>query len=110
VIVFNASRVDDDFQQVAYGINQNMPFPSVDLLACVITALAPCFHCFDALGINHPCGEVVCVFRRNRPRVPGMSSTSRSEATLARTLYTQVVGMGKGESTLRRDSPRRLSR
>ena len=51
-----------------------------------------------------------CVFRRNRPRVPGMSSTSRSEATLARTLYTQVVGMGKGESTLRRDSPRRLSR
>ena len=51
-----------------------------------------------------------CVFRRNRPRVPGMSSTSRSEATPARTLYTQVVGIGKGESTLRRDSPRRLSR
>jgi hypothetical protein len=53
---------------------------------------------------------IICVFRRNRPRVPGKSSTSWSEATLARTLYSQVVGMGKGELILRRDSPLRQSR
>jgi hypothetical protein len=50
-------------------------------------------------------------------RIPMKSSTcsdhadhSRSEATPASTLYSQVVDMGKGESTFRRDSPCRLSR
>ena len=28
-----------------------------------------------------------CIFRRNRPCVPAMPSTCRSEATLARSLY-----------------------
>jgi len=50
-------------------------------------------------------------------RIPMKSSTCsdhavhcRSEATPASTLYSQVVDMGKGESTFRRDSPCRLSR
>jgi len=38
-----------------------------------------------------------------------MPSTRRSEATLARSLYHQVVGMGKGESILRRDSPLKIA-
>jgi hypothetical protein len=38
-----------------------------------------------------------------------MPSTHRSEATLARSLFHQVVGVGKGESVLRRDSPLRAS-
>ena len=50
------------------------------------------------------------VFRPNRPRVPVMSSTYRSETTVASGLYPQVVGMGRGESSFRRDSPLSSSR
>jgi prevent-host-death family protein len=75
-------------------------------------------------------GQTVVVAHRGQPqvaivdivdyrimRIPMKSSTCsdhavhcRSEATPASTLYSQVVDMGKGESTFRRDSPCRLSR
>jgi len=65
-------------------------------------------HRGERWGLAYRCAKV---------RIPMKSSTCsdhavhcRSEATPASTLYPQVVDMGKGESTFRRDSPCRLSR
>jgi hypothetical protein len=58
MIVLNTSSMDDNFQQIAYGLCYNMAFAPIDLLAGIITAFSTCFGRFGALSIDHSGGRV----------------------------------------------------
>lgn len=45
--------MDDDLQQQAQGIHQDMAFPALDLLVAVKTTLAPNLGGFGRLTVDH---------------------------------------------------------
>lgn len=51
-----------------------------------------------------------CVFRRIRALVPANSSSGRSVATLSQGWVSEVLELGRGERSLRWDSPFRSIR